>query len=80
MKISEIMKTGTYIPAGFKINDMIYDAAYPFPLLSVDMNDERILISAPLHTDAFIAYPKKEEICIPFDQVKTIRCHAQKWY
>ncbi|RGC52596.1 hypothetical protein [Absiella sp. AM29-15] len=80
MKISEIMKTGTYIPAGFKINDTIYDAAYPFPLLSVDMNDERILISAPLHTDAFIAYPKKEEICIPFDQVKTIRCHAQKWY
>lgn len=80
MKISEIMKTGTYIPATFHVMDKVYDAAYPFPLLNVDLDENRILIRAPLQKDVMIANPKYEEICIPFHQVEAIHCNAQKWY
>lgn len=80
MNISEIMKTGTYVPATFEIKGNVFPAAYPFPLLHVDINDERILITAPLQKDVMIAYPKNEEINLSFHQVKTIRVHAQKWY
>lgn len=80
MKISEIMKTGNYIPVTFGIKGKAYDVAYPFPLLNVDLNDERILITAPLQKDDFLPSPKNEEICIPLCNVKVIHCSAQKWY
>lgn len=80
MKISEIMKTGTYIPATVTIKGKQFDAAYPFPLLHVDLDDERLEISAPLHKDAFLSSPKEEKICIPLKQIREIRCSAQKWY
>ena len=51
MKISEIMKTGNYIPVTFGLKGKAYEAAYPFPLLNVDLNDERILITAPLQNE-----------------------------